>query len=283
MTTTETWSLGFLLKDEDVDTVWNEPKPMTNCCAMFIKERYQVLNFFKFITSVSSALDDHNKQRIALLKKVFEKNKSEEMSKAFEELLKNSFSMESLRKFDPYISENILIRTVNNFLWYLTNMLLLVFKNKPETMKSDEKLPYNEILDYSSMEDLHAYIAEKKVLGTAYKKFEDLNKYFIKNFNIPIAEENDIEKIVKVIEVRNLLVHNKNIINNIFLTRIKEEDLSWKGKKVIVNIDDAIGSLYFFSRLVFAMDSQMAQKYSIPQNIQDEEQAIETTFDSIFQ
>ena len=66
------------------------------------------------------------------------------------------------------------MRHVENFLNYLSSLLNEIFIQRPEILKSSEKIDLEIVLGHSSIEDLVQTIAERKVENLSYKSLIDL-------------------------------------------------------------------------------------------------------------
>lgn len=126
---------------------------------------------------------------------------------------------EQLAKHRQVFLEIILVRHVENYLSFLSSVLFEIFVQRPETLKSSEKVELDVILTHDSVESLVRSMAERKVESLSYKSFGDLNLYFQERFSIPLFDDNELPAIIEAIETRNISVHNRCIINQRFLSR----------------------------------------------------------------
>ena len=62
-------------------------------------------------------------------------------------------------------------------------------------------------------------LAERKVAGLSYASFADLSGFFFDKFHVTLFDEKDVKTIIEAIEVRNISVHNRCIINQRFVKR----------------------------------------------------------------
>jgi hypothetical protein len=123
------------------------------------------------------------------------------------------------------ILQMILCRTVDNFLTYLTDLLVLIFRARPETMRSKETEMLKDVLQFSEMSDLVSYLADKRVMKLAFQSFDDLAKDVEKRTGLPISTDHDTLRYIAIaIEIRNLIVHNRGRVNRRFQDRMKKLD-----------------------------------------------------------
>jgi len=64
---------------------------------------------------------------------------------------------------EPLLQEMVVVRFVDNFLCYLGELLALIFGTRPETLRSSEQERIDFVLQYDSMDELRAALAEKRV------------------------------------------------------------------------------------------------------------------------
>jgi len=60
----------------------------------------------------------------------------------------------ALRQHSQFLSEVVLVRLVESYLHYLSSLLFEIFTQRPETMKSSEKIDVETVLSQGSLENL---------------------------------------------------------------------------------------------------------------------------------
>jgi len=161
-------------------------------------------------------------------------------------------------------TEMMLCRGVDNYLTYISELLMLIYRSCPETMKSKETVTFETILSHSDYDDLLRAISEEKVLSLSYKGYAELNEYLRDRMHFPIVvNEQSLLVATHLIETRNIIVHNSGIVNKVFLKKVP----SYKGE-LGSRIDlDPLTTLMQIGILVgFAVttDERAAEKYKIP-------------------
>ena len=73
-----------------------------------------------------------------------------------------------VQKFSPLFSRNLVVGMANNFFSYVSEMLQHVLRRKPEVLRSSERLTNEEVLQFNRINELVAYMADKKVNELAY-------------------------------------------------------------------------------------------------------------------
>jgi hypothetical protein len=205
----------------------NIPKLGTSSAKKFFDTWFIITDFMNFHISMVCDVETRNKrakEAIAGVKRILgedyykilgeaakaEENKKEQGVSAKDRFLSHIW----------FFIEIILVRHVENYLNYLAELLFEIFSQKPETLISSGKIEIEEIMRHDSIDSLIQSIAEDKVEAMSYKSFSDLNKYFAKHFNLTLVHEDKLAEIVKAIEIRNISVHNRCIINERYANRV---------------------------------------------------------------
>jgi hypothetical protein len=120
-----------------------------------------------------------------------------------------------------YFCEMTLCRTVDSYLTYLADLLTNVFSARPEMLKSSkETVTLQFVLDHHAADDLLSAIVERKVNQLSYQGMRDLAEFFQKKLGIPLFKSaSDLEKAILCVDIRNLIVHNRGIVNRTFRSR----------------------------------------------------------------
>lgn len=85
----------------------------------------------------------------------------------------------------------------------------------------NKSLTLSEINSLGSIENALDYLIDSEVESVLRKKYEDWIEYFKKNMNVNVDALNQKNNmIVEITQRRNLFVHNKGIINNIYLKKV---------------------------------------------------------------
>lgn len=121
-----------------------------------------------------------------------------------------------------FLMEAFLTRYVDNYLAYVSGLLFEIYTQRPETLKTQEKIEIEFVLSHGTMSELVQGIAERRVAAVSYRSFEDLVDYFAEAFKLELVEPALLPVVVEAIETRNLSVHNRCVINDRYLKRTKQ-------------------------------------------------------------
>lgn len=135
-----------------------------------------------------------------------------------------------------------------------------LLSRKPEIMISDKKIGYDEILRYNSLDEMHEFMASKKIDEISYMNIDEFASEFInKNFKIDLSKKfkkwDDIrEKYYR----RNIIIHNGGRISEIYAQKLNRslEDVGITLNNDINYIKDCFedvhGYISFITQEIFA-------------------------------
>ena len=165
----------------------------------------------------------------------------------------------------PLVSEMLLCRIVDNFLIYVTELMTLIFRTKPETLKSSkENVTFEFVLEHVALQDLVDAMVDRRVNELSYRGMRALSEYLGRNLGFDLfPDETKLARAVTLVEMRNLVVHNRGIINKTFLSRVS-------GTSHIVDtrleISQALAdeAFQFLQESVADIDERSAKKFALP-------------------
>lgn len=142
-------------------------------------------------------------------------------------------------------SENTFKNFVSILEDYLKEVLLFLFNSEPEKVfHKDGSIKLNELLRYESIEQIKDHLIEKKVIDVSYNSLAEMIRYIEDVFKIKFEIDPDIIQALKEItNIRNILVHNKGVVNELFLEKQngKEsfffEESYEKGIRLIIGVE----------------------------------------------
>ena len=173
-------------------------------------------------------------------------------------------STEVLRYHSRRLWEMLYIRAVDNYQTYLADLLGLVFRNNPETLRTEATERLDFILAHESMDDLIDSLAEKRVRTLTYRSIEDLaddlrSRYSFELFETPAQQR----KVELIIANRNAFVHNRAIANSVYLTVAKRTDVK-VGEQIPLRYDLLWEHWLALCRVAKETDARAVEKFHLP-------------------
>lgn len=216
---------------EDGEASREESLKVSESLWLFESEITRQLNFLKYTLVMAKLLDDtFVPMTIEVLKRELNSPGTDpDMKTSLEEIKSNYEALPKVRdrlvNYAGLMTEATLIRSVDGFLLYLSDVLSEALRLRPEMLKSSDTITIAEVLDRSSMDELINYATERKVTAISMKGAKDLIDYVRKQYGFVLFPDNADRNIaLTMIEWRNLLVHNHGVVNSLFLSRVPSDD-----------------------------------------------------------
>ena len=89
-------------------------------------------------------------------------------------------------RFSEMYGQVLLTRDIDAFQRYLTKMLSRIYTERPETLKSSEKVEIQDVLRFKNMKDFVSYIVEKRVHELSYKGMQEILEFLEKKHGLKI-------------------------------------------------------------------------------------------------
>jgi hypothetical protein len=131
-----------------------------------------------------------------------------------------------IQTFEIFYGQMCFARTIDNVLTYFKEILSEIVLKKPQILKSKETERLDFILNFGTIEELQVAIAEKKIEALFYAGFDKIESFFCERIGVDLFENEEQKKdFNNAILSRNLIVHNRGIVTNEYLKKIKETEL----------------------------------------------------------
>ena len=191
-----------------------EVKECTPPLARFVQEFCDLMGLFSSFISMATRLDDRKGMTRKLYDTVLQFiNPDEEY--------RYSETYRSMENYGGQFSRNMTVGMANNFLSYISEVLQLVLAARPEILRSSERLTTEEILQFSDIKDIVAYVADRKINELSYGGLKGVEAYLRDRLGLELFENSNERMHLSILaELRNIYTHNRGIVNRLFLTRI---------------------------------------------------------------
>lgn len=225
------------------------PKTGTSSAEKYYYADLEIRTFLKWITFMAGSID--NMRSVAL--KALGQSQDDDEGVMVNELAKNRLILLHM----------LHSRIIDNYLTYLSEVLVECFLAKPEAMRSSEKIEISEVLQYSDYESIIAHVADKKVHSLSYQSIIDLEDFFSQRFGLNLYEEKNKKFFVKAIETRNIIAHNRGIQNSLYVKKV-DDSSSVVGKIRDIGIDysDKVNLMLYDN--VKRLDKSLRKKLKVP-------------------
>jgi len=177
-------------------------------------------------------------------------------------------AQKKLNSFGDLQGENIIIRVVDNFLSFLSEIIQEAFRRKPEMLRSDEVIKLDDVLRFSKYSDLTSFLIERKINELSYGSIIEVEKFIKQRSGLDLFETEDEKTLLVLgIELRNIYTHSRGVVSDITLRRVAGLKHDWKfekGKRVGgVGYDEIVLLANNVFRIARRLDTAFATKFKI--------------------
>ena len=240
------------------------PDPMTEPCSRFFRDYSQLMHFVGFIATLAQSMDEIS----IILRDKPEDLASEEGN--VQDVGGGAGAVKTLQSRRKLLKQMMLCRAVDNYLAYVSEIMALIFTTKPETLKSEETIKLDVLLQHETMDDLISTLAERRVERLSYQGMGDLAAYLFERLGFSLFEQDDaLERAVRIVEIRNLIVHNRAVVNRRFASRLPDSPAKL-GETLEITAYGVLDDLEFLAQSCSEIDERAASKFDLPRPISRE-------------
>lgn len=135
--------------------------------------------------------------------------------------------VEDISEFWRMCDETVISRVVDAFDRYLVGVVELVLRKEPRLLKSGTTMRADEILEFSTLDEVRERLISKKVDELSYAGFPAIVQYIRDRFGAPLTLPDEIFRLAtEAIAVRNIVVHNGGVVNRRFVDQTQRVDLA---------------------------------------------------------
>ncbi len=230
-----------ILHDNDIDEILDKLDKQVNSAPPYIS----FINKVKH--SDKSIMDDLSKKGI-----VFAEDAKNDFSHCY-----SYFYLKNETILEPEIHRTVVYTYLYTILdAYLLDCIGIIIKNKTRSIVSSEKtLSYEDILSCNSIDDIYNLISEKELAKLGFESIFDKISFFMDR-GITFSDSPDyIFYLIEFNRIRNLLVHNKGIINEQFFQPTKDYSKKYKeNTKLYISSINKLKKTYQLDKKIIITD-----------------------------
>jgi hypothetical protein len=152
---------------------------------------------------------------------------------------------------------------VDNYLTYISELLAAAFLTRPQMLRSSEQVRVDFVLSHGRMEDLIEALTERRVERMSYMGMGDLATDIERELGLNLfGEDATLRRAIRIVENRNLIVHNRGVINARYLRKLPGEGLA-VGDPVPLTWDSVMADLNFLAESVREIDGRATEKWQL--------------------
>ena len=237
---------------------------LTRPAFLFFKDYHRVIDHLVFLSSLAHSADKVSLRAAEYFVEYPQEDENIEKYKAIVENPKRA--VKKLEEFSGMNSRNITNNVIDSFLWYLSAVIQLSMKKRPDLVRSKEQVRVDAILDFRNTKELLNYLVERKINTLSYGGIGGIEEFIEQRLGVQTFETDDVRSKMKLfIEIRNINAHNRGYPNRLFLDRIRgihlfetpiEERVHLDAEKLILLTKACTSS-------VLALDLAVATKFGL--------------------
>ena len=235
------------------------PRVGTIPCQDFYNTYLRIDSFFLWILYMASRLDEMEEADDKLLELLEDPKIEQEVR---ERRSKRKKMAEVVKENRQFFLETMLVRHVDNYLNYISSLLFEIFTQRPETLKSSEKIEIETVLICETIRDVVRTFAERKVESLSFSSIRDLYDFFKDRFKLELFPQKQMPFVVEAIETRNISVHNRGIINKRYVSKTDADSGSIGTVRELL-ISELDKFIQIFLESVNAVDQSARKKLKI--------------------
>jgi hypothetical protein len=238
------------------------PPRMTGGAYHFFRDTYKILDLQSHFRETAEFLDDFGRTTGRMF--LSSDELSEAQRKTWQFMVKNGFrAVERSKKHDSFHTQMIFARFVDSFLTFVSDLIALIYRTKPEALRSREQVRLEEVLRHPTMEALVESFVERKVHELSYQGMANLSTTLEKELGFSLfAQPEDLKRAVLLIEQRNLIAHARGVVNEIFLQRVPNS-IYREGETIKMDAITLTQDLLFLAKAIAELDVRAVAKFGI--------------------
>jgi len=162
----------------------------------------------------------------------------------------------------PFLRNQILIFAVASFEFYIKDVVKFIYLKNIHILKDKARnIVYDKLLTFKNLDEVREYVIEKECYSIGYMRYEELANYFLRKFQINFSGSRIKKRdMVKIFLMRNLLIHNKGLVNRTFLDKVKNTKYKL-GDPIEINEKILKKSMNLLLKQVEYIDSCVVKKF----------------------
>lgn len=161
------------------------------------------------------------------------------------------------------LAELFVSRLADNFLTYLSDIIALLFRNRPETLRASEQVTVEQVLAHRDLDSFIAWYADRRVSALSFKGLDSVAEFLRSRFGLELFTDNDVrERVSKFVAMRNLLVHGRGVVDRRFVDLVGTE-FGEVGMKVHAGHFVQDRTIDDVAQVVRELDSAAAEKFGL--------------------
>lgn len=231
---------------------------------LFLLDYYKVVDLFFFTIHLAHRADNVS---LTASKALISVAKNEEERQRLQANIDNpDQAAKKLNEFGTLNSRNLTVNTVDAFLWFISATIQCAMKKRPEMVKSGESVKIEDIFEFSNKRELIDYLIDRKVNSLSYGGMSRIERFISDSMGVAMFPDDDARELMQIfVEVRNIQVHNRGIVNRVFLGRVTQHQRFHfsEGKRAHLDFDELFDLTRVCVQTAIDLDTKICKKFGI--------------------
>jgi hypothetical protein len=243
------------------DMFRHPPERMTAPCAAFYEDQGRTLRFLVLVRRLAAQADASGLASAEALLRL--SDDAADRAQAQRILDRGDFTQRELDEFTQLLLQMVLARSVDNYLTYVSELLRLVLRTRPETLDGETKVEVAFVLGHETMEELHVALADQRVDELAQSGFGELAGTLRDELGFSLFDDSGrLDLATRLVAARNVIVANRGVVDRSYLESAPGSDLRI-GDPLLLE-DSVVRDLDVLIGGVSDADARAAERWTLP-------------------
>jgi hypothetical protein len=236
-------------------------RSMTAARCAYAVEHKRLIELFRFINDAASVSEQHAARKLADTPRAIPVGGQ---APPFDRKERpGAGALNELRSHANAIFQIWLARAIDNYMVYMSELLAEILDQRPEVLRSSEKVPVDEVLSYPSKEAFIKALAEKRVNNWNSDGVKKISEKFRENMSFELFNSHEqLSRVVEAVAIRNAIVHNRGVVDREFLRRVPGSVCA-VGQQVPLTEMYVFGVMTMLEQSVADIDGRAIAKFGI--------------------
>ena len=242
------------------------PRPTQLCTPplyRFQRRHFEIFDFMFLTTNLAVAADDVRAAAINALSNP----DSDDDTRMIAYKKNPTPNFDRIFAYANYRSEVMTVFLVDNFLGFLSEVIELCSRKRPELLKSSSQISVEDALRFSTKKELVDFIINRQINELSYGGIFAIEDFLMSRTKISFSDDEIARSRLNfATELRNVYVHSRGVINELFMSRVKSTDHGFSpvlGQRFHANFDALCILANNLILIANDLDSKLAKKFNL--------------------
>jgi hypothetical protein len=230
----------------------------------FYKQHFAIFDFFFFSVALARR---HDEGRMIAAKALAVGGDVNDLQRLEDVEQNKQPAFDKLVGFRYLQSEYMVIRLVDNYVSFVSEILQSCLVKRPEMLRTKDTISIEDVLRFESREKLIGYLIDQKLNSLTYGGVAKLDEFIQKRTGFSIADDREEQRLLFLaIELRNIYTHNRGVVNDVIVRRLSRFDYDFGlklGARFHADYDLVCNLANNIHLLASRLDSQLALKFDL--------------------